>query len=138
MEQTFIIIKPDAIKRGLIGRIISMFEDKDFKIIDIGIKQVDREWCWEMYKHVPKNVFNNLAKFMMSAPVIGIIIEGHHAIDRVRDIIGPTNSFEALPGTIRGNFGSYPVMRNCIHASDSLVAVNNESSLFFGVDGEFT
>lgn len=137
MKQTFIVLKPDAIKRGLIGRIISRFEDKDFKIIDIGIKEVDRAWCWEMYKHVPKDVFNDLVEFMTSAPVIGILLEGHNAIDTVRDMVGSTDSIKAHPGTIRGDLGTYPVMHNCIHASDSPATVTRESSLFFGVYYEF-
>jgi len=132
MQKTFVIIKPDAIQRGLIGKIISRFENIEFSIVKIEMKQMDEIWYNRMYCHLSRIPYEQNEKFMLSAPIIGIVIKGVRAIDRTRRMIGNTVSALANPGTIRGDYGMCPTRFNCIHASDSEVAVNKEIALFFG------
>ena len=118
-EQTFIILKPDAISRGLIGKIISRFERKDFKIIRMEQHWKNSTWCERHYKLLAIEVYMRLREFMISDPIIGIILEGPNIIYAARNMIGSTNSSEAALGTIRGDYGSGPVHYNLVHASDS-------------------
>ncbi len=130
IQQTFVIIKPDAIERGLIGKIISRFEDKFLRITVIEIRWKNKEWCKQHYSHVPKEYYPPLEDFMTAAPIIGMVLMGPEAIWTVRQMIGKTNSLEALPGTVRGDYGSHPIRYNLVHASDSQEAVAREVELF--------
>lgn len=129
---TFVIIKPDSTKRGLIGRIISRFEDADFEIFSMRILQKDKTWFFRMYGHLSGSVYRDMENFMLSQPIVGIILKGRDAVNRARKMIGCTDSSETDPGTIRGDFGSHPIRFNCVHASDSKEAVTKEILLFFG------
>jgi len=131
MEKTLVIIKPDAINRGLIGRIISRFEDKDFKIKRIESRFKNAAWCKLMYSHLPQNTFLDQCCFMCTNILIGIKLEGPHAVQTVRRMVGCTDSTEALSGTIRGDFGTLPIRYNCVHASDSIENAERELELFF-------
>ena len=128
-NKTFIIIKPDAYYRGMLGKIISRFEDKGFPILKIELRRKNWFWCYQQYSHLPDDILRDVTFFMVGQPLIGIVL--HAPIDVVRNMIGETNSLCATPGTIRGDYGSTPVSRNLIHASDSKEAMIHEMELFY-------
>ena len=132
VNETFVIIKPDAISRGLIGKIISRFENKFLEIVAIEMGQKDETWCQLHYFHILGAIYVALEDFMLSGPLIGIVLKGPHAVRTVQKMIGSTNSLSAEPGTIRGDFGSHPIRYNIVHASDSPESVEREIRLFFG------
>lgn len=135
MSKTFVIIKPDAIARGLVGQIIKKFEFMGLIIQRIELKRKSKSWCYAHYAHISdKEVFENLLYFMANTPLIGIILEGKNAILRVRDIIGSVGN-PAL-GTIRKDFGAEGV-RNLVHASDSEQNVKEEIELFWRKNNNF-
>jgi len=130
-EETFVMIKPDAVKRGLIGEIISRIEKKGLRIKALKMKWLTREEAEKLYEeHRGKHFFNDLIEFVTSAPVVAMIVEGDNAVDVLRRMIGPTDGRQAPPGTIRGDF-SLSVQENVIHASDSKEKVWKEASVFF-------
>jgi len=131
IERTFVMIKPDAVLRGLIGEIISRIERKGLKIVGMKMIKLSEEEDSKLYEvHRDKPFYNDLIKFIRSAPVVVMAIEGESAISIMRKIIGPTDSKEAPPGTIRGDFSCSKSM-NVIHASDSLENAKKELSIFF-------
>ena len=132
VSKTFVIIKPDAITRGLIGKIISRFEDKCLEIVAIEMKQQDETWCRPHYQHIFGPIYIELEEFMLNAPLIGIVLTGPDVIETVRTMVGSTDSLLAEPGTIRGDFGTAPVRYNVVHAAHSNKAVEREIKLFFG------
>jgi nucleoside-diphosphate kinase len=130
-ECTLIVIKPDGIRRQLIGKIISRFEDKGFRVINLRFFIFSREQASEFYSvHKSKPFFEELVSFITSGPVIACLIEGDNAITAVRLMAGATKSFEAAPGTIRGDFG-LSLTENLIHASDSPESFIKESGVIF-------
>jgi nucleoside-diphosphate kinase len=130
-ECTLIVIKPDGIRRQLVGRIISRFEDKGFRLIDLRFFIFSRQQASEFYSvHRSKPFFEELVSFITSGPVIACLIEGDNAITAVRLMAGATKSFEAAPGTIRGDFG-LGLTENLIHASDSPESFIKESRVIF-------
>lgn len=119
MEKTYIMLKPDAIKRKLAGNIIDRIETKGFNIIEMKMFTLDEEILREHYAHlVEKSFFPELTEFMTSGPVIGLIVEGDNVVAGMRNLMGPTAWLDALPGTIRGDF-AYSTTENLIHGSDS-------------------
>lgn len=131
MERTFVMIKPDAVQRGLIGEIISRLERKGLKIVAMKMLNVDRDLAERHYaEHREKPFFQSLVDYITSGPVVAMVVEGKNAVKVVRTLVGATNPQEALPGTIRGDFGM-DIGRNVIHASDSLESAEREISLFF-------
>lgn len=131
MERTFLMIKPDAVQRNLIGEIISRIERKGLKLVGGKLMTVDKSLAETHYaEHVDKPFYNNLVSFITSAPVFAMVVEGEDAVQVSRHIIGTTNPSEATPGTIRGDFG-LTVGRNIIHGSDSVEAANKEINLWF-------
>lgn len=134
IETTFVIIKPDAISRRLIGEIISRFEKRGLSIEYIETRRKTKAWCRKHYDHIlleNLDVYHELEDFMADKKLIGIILNGHSAIKAVRAIVGCTNSLEAAPGTIRSDYGASPIRYNLVHASDSEDAVIREFGLFF-------
>ena len=135
---TFIIIKPDAIFRGLTGEILSRFEQAGMRIIKIEQRHKDEKWFdWQYYHLIGKlssNYLNEMADFVVDHPLIGVILDGD--IDKVRLMVGATNCLEATPGTIRGDFGYENNYCNLIHASDSKESVEKETNLFFRSDND--
>ncbi|HEY6405247.1 MAG TPA: nucleoside-diphosphate kinase [Nitrososphaeraceae archaeon] len=130
-ECTLIVIKPDGIRRQLVGKIISRFEDKGFRLIDLRFFILSRKQASEFYSvHSSKPFFEELVSFITSGPVIACLIEGVNAITAVRLMAGATKSFEAAPGTIRGDFG-LGLTENLIHASDSPESFIKESRVIF-------
>jgi len=131
VERTFVMIKPDAVQRGLVGEIISRLEKKGLKIVAMKMINVSRELAERHYaEHREKPFFESLVSYITSAPVVAMVVEGKNAVKVVRTLVGATNPQEALPGTIRGDFGM-DIGRNVIHASDSLESAEREISLFF-------
>jgi nucleoside-diphosphate kinase len=130
-EETLIVIKPDGFKRNLTGKILSRLEDKGFKIKELKLFNFTKEKAEEFYSsHMEKPFFNELVSFISSGPVVACIIDGNNAINTVRLLIGSTKSFEAAPGTIRGDFG-LGITDNIIHASDSSESFIKESRVIF-------
>ena len=131
MERTFVMIKPDAVQRGLIGEIISRLERKGLKIVAMKMLNVSKDLAERHYaEHREKPFFQSLVDYITSGPVVAMVVEGKNAVKVVRTLVGATNPQDALPGTIRGDFGM-DIGRNVIHASDSLESAEREISLFF-------
>jgi len=130
-ERTFVMLKPDAVQRGLVGEIISRIERKGLKIIALKMIQVDRKLAERQYEiHRGKHFFEELVGFVSSSPVVVMVAEGEEAIKVIRRMMGATNPFEAAPGTIRGDFGC-DLTKNLIHGSDSPETAQREIALFF-------
>lgn len=131
MERTLVLIKPDAIQRGLIGRIISRFEEKGLKLVGIKFMSLTDEILNEHYSHLlDKPFFGGTKRFMQSTPVIAICWEGLDCVDAVRRLCGITKAREAAPGTIRGDL-AMSVQANLVHASDSVETAEKEVARFF-------
>ncbi len=134
MERSFAMLKPDCVQRGLLGKVISRFEKRGLKIVACRMIKMDEKMCKEHYAHhAQKPFFPRLMKFMTSAPVLCMIVEGKDAVEIVRAMCGATNSRAAAPGTIRGDFGM-SVQSNIIHASDSRETAEKEIARFFKKD----
>lgn len=137
MQKTLIILKPDAVQRGLVGEIVARFEKKGLKLVANKMAMLKSETLREHYGHlVDKPFFPAIESFMMSSPVVLQVWEGFKAIDTVRLMCGVTNSREAAPGTIRGDL-STSYGSNVIHASDSPEAAEQEVARFFKADEVF-
>jgi nucleoside-diphosphate kinase len=131
LERTVVIIKPDGVRRGLVGEILSRFEKKGFKIRALKMIRLSREQAEKLYDiHFGKSFFNDLVNYMTSGPVVAVILEGDNAVNAVRLMIGPTDGSKAPPGTIRGDY-SLSIRENVIHASDSIERVEHEVSVVF-------
>ncbi len=131
VEQTLIIFKPDALQRGLVGKILTRFEEKTLKIVAMKMIHISRELAEKHYaEHKGKDFFDALVKYITSSPVIVAILEGPDAISVVRNMLGQTDGRFASPGTVRGDFG-ISTRYNLIHASDSVESAKKEISLFF-------
>lgn len=130
-ERTFFAIKPDGVKRGLIGRIISKIEDKGYKIVGLKMLQVTEELAAKHYaEHVGKPFYPPLIKFITSGPIIAMVLQGENAIAGVRQFMGKTDPNAAEIGSIRGDFAQ--VMRyNTVHGSDSKESAEREIGLYF-------
>ena len=134
-ETTLILFKPDAVSKNLTGKVLERFENAGFQVRGIKMMQLDDALLREHYAHVAdKPFFPDIVAFMSKTPVIALALEGENAIAKVRELLGPTNSKEAAPGTIRGDFGE-DMMVNVCHASDSTEAAAAEIKRFFK-DGE--
>ena len=130
-EQTLFIVKPDAVARNLVGDVISRFERKGFKLLKLKMFTFSQEQAEKFYDvHKDKPFFEELTSFITSGPVVAAIIDGNNAIATTRIMIGATKSFEAVPGSIRGDFG-LGFSENIIHASDSQESFDHESRVSF-------
>ena len=131
LEQTLIVVKPDGFKKGLVGKIISRFEEKGFQIVNLRSFQFDTDTARKFYDaHKDKHFFNELVSFICSGKTVGCILEGNNAISTIMLMVGNTKSTEAQPGTIRGDFG-LGFTDNIIHASDSAESFIKESKIIF-------
>ncbi len=130
-ERTFIAIKPDAVQRGLIGSIITRIEEKGYKIIALKMLEVTPEQAAAHYsEHVGKPFYPGLVKFITSAPIVAMVVEGEDAIAGMRQLMGKTNPSSAEIGTVRGDYS--PLMSyNCIHGSDSPASAERETAIYF-------
>ncbi|SDT86209.1 nucleoside diphosphate kinase [Verrucomicrobium sp. GAS474] len=135
METTLILLKPDCITKGRAGEVIKRFEAAGLKIRGVKMIALSEVVLKEHYAHIAsKPFFPEVQSFMQGSPVIALALEGENAIGQVRDLLGPTDSKKAAPGTIRGDFG-VDVMVNVVHASDSPENAKLELARFFK-DGE--
>lgn len=134
MEQTFVMLKPGSIQRGLVGRIVARFEDRGFKIIAMKMQMVSEELAGKHYgEHSGKPFYNDLVSYITSGPVVAMVIEGPHAISVVRKMMGKTDPLGSDPGTVRGDFGLF-TGKNIVHGSDSEPSAKREIANFFSED----
>lgn len=134
MEKTYIMLKPDAVRRGLIGEIIGKIERKGYKISAMKMFMLNKEVLAEHYSHiVEKPFYPEVESFMLSGAVLGMIVEGENVIQGMRNFMGPTKYLDAPAGTIRGDY-SCNSQENLIHGSDSPETAKIEIKRFFGID----
>jgi nucleoside-diphosphate kinase len=131
VQKTLVLVKPDAVRRGLVGEIVSRLERKGLKIVALKMLQMDKALAERHYAiHKGKPFFPSLVDFITSGPIVAAVIEGSNAVESTRRIMGETDPLKAAPGTIRGDFGS-EIEQNLIHGSDSEENAEQEISLFF-------
>jgi len=134
VERTFIILKPDAVQRQLVGRLLTRFEQRGLKIVAMKFMQTPLELAQEHYAvHKERPFFNDLIAYITSSPVAAMVLEGPDAIRAARETVGGTNPVEATPGSIRGDFG-LQIGRNLVHASDGPDTAKAEVALWFNDD----
>ena len=130
-ERSLVLVKPDCVRRGLVGEVIKRIETKGWKIIALELRKLDEKTAATHYaEHDGKPFFKDLVSFITSAPLVAMVIEGPNAIAGWRQLIGATNPANALPGTIRGDFAT-ETQNNVTHGSDSLESATREIALFF-------
>lgn len=131
MDQTLIVLKPDAVQRQLLGRIIDRFERKGLQIVGMKMLQVSQSLAEEMYQmHRGQEFYDPLLVFITSSPVVAAVLAGEDVVATVRRMLGPTDGREAPAGTLRGDFGM-STRYNLVHASDSPASAQREIALFF-------
>ncbi len=131
MEKTFLMIKPDGVQRGLIGRLVQRFEDKGFQLIGSKLMVITKEQAEFHYaEHKEKPFFGELVQFITSGPVFAMVWQGDHVIALSRAMMGKTNPLDAAPGTIRGDYAVH-TGNNIIHGSDSPESAEREIANFF-------
>ena len=129
--KTFFMIKPDGVKRNLIGEIISRVEEKGFKITKIKMMTISQDLAEEHYKeHKDKPFFSDLVSFITSGPVVAMQVEGENVVAQIRNLMGATNPSDATPGSIRGDLAT-ELDKNVVHGSDSDESAERELNLFF-------
>ncbi|MDF2669063.1 MAG: Ndk2 [Paenibacillus sp.] len=131
MEKTFMMVKPDGVERGLIGEIVQRFERRGFQLVGSKLMQIPKELAEKHYEeHFGRPYYDDLMGFITSGPVFAMVWEGDQVIALSRIMMGKTNTLEALPGTIRGDFAIH-TNRNIIHGSDSPENAEREIAIFF-------
>jgi len=131
-ERTFVMLKPDCIKRGLIGEVIGRIEQKGWRIVDAGTRILDAAFLYSFYAHIKEQpFFLEVFDYMLSGTVLGLIVEGEGVVSGMRRITGPTYIDEAPPGTIRGDFATSST-NSLIHASHNEENAETECRIFFG------
>ncbi len=136
VERTFVMLKPDAVQRGLIGEIIKRFECSGLKLVAMKFMQISDELAKKHYEeHLGKPFYDKLVTYITSGPVVPMVFEGTNAVELVRKLVGSTDPQSAAPGTIRSDFGQ-EIGRNIIHGADSKTSAEREIALFFN-DSDF-
>lgn len=131
MEKTLSIVKPDGVKKNVIGDVISRFEKKGLKISALRMLKLSKEEAEQFYiVHKERPFYGSLTAFMSEGPIVAIVVSGENAISKVREIMGATNPKDAAAGTIRADFAS-DIEHNIVHGSDSLQSAAYEISFFF-------
>lgn len=134
-ERTLVLIKPDGVKRGLIGEVISRIETKGYSVIALKMLQADRAILEQHYaEHAGKTFYEPLVEFMSSGPIVALIAEGNRVIEGFRSLAGATDPTVAAPGTIRGDLArdqGTKVVQNIVHGSDSVESATREIDIFF-------
>jgi len=134
MERTFIMLKPDAVQRGLVGKVIARFEEKGCRLSGMKLMQVNRALAEEHYaEHRGKGFFEPTVNYIVSSPVVAMVWEGKNIVGIARELMGTTNPASANPGSIRGTYGM-DISRNVIHGSDSVESAEREIALYFKPD----
>jgi len=130
-ERTLVLVKPDGVRRGLAGEVISRFERLGLKIVAMRLLVVDEELASRHYaEHVDRPFYPELVSFITSGEVVAMVLEGEYAIAAVRKLMGPTDPADAPPGTIRGDYG-LEITENIVHGSDGPESAAREIALFF-------
>lgn len=136
MERTLVLIKPDGVRRNLIGEVIARIERKGYLIADLRMLHADRALLEKHYaEHAGKPFYEPLMEFMLSGPIVALIAEGNRVIEGFRSLAGTTDPTTAAPGTIRGDLArdqGTKVVQNIVHGSDSVESAEREIALFFG------
>lgn len=131
MERSLVLVKPDGVRRGLVGEVISRIEEKQLRITEMRMMTVDAELAKRHYEeHTDKPFFRDLVEFITSGPVVAMVVEGEQAVSVLRTLMGATDPKQAAPGTIRGDFG-LAITENIVHGSDSPQSAERELGLFF-------
>ncbi len=137
MERSLVLIKPDAMQRGLAGAVIARLEKCGFKMAAMKMLHVDRKLAEEHYSiHKDKPFFRGLLDYIISSPIIAIVFEGERAVEKIREAMGATDPAKAAAGTIRADFG-LDIEHNSVHGSDSVETAEREIRLFFPEDEIF-
>jgi len=131
IEKTFVMVKPDGVQRGLVGRIVQRFEERGLKICAMKVMKIQQELAERHYaEHKGKGFYEPLLSYITSGPVVCMVLEGENSVAAVRTMMGKTNPQDAAPGTIRADF-SQVTGRNIVHGSDSSESAKREINLFF-------
>jgi nucleoside-diphosphate kinase len=134
LQKTLVLLKPDAVQRGLVGELVSRLERKGLKLAGMKLVRMDDALARQHYaEHVDKPFFKGLAEFITSGPLVAMAIEGEDAISMVRTLMGETNPANAAPGTVRGDY-AVSIGLNLVHGSDSPESAQRELALFFEED----
>ena len=129
-EETLVVVKPDSVRRGFVGDILTRFERKGFAIKHLRMITMTRAQAEKFYSvHKGKPFFNELVSFISGGPVVGVVLVGRDAVATVRRMVGATRAWESLPGTVRGDL-SLGLTDNAVHASDSAESFQHESRVF--------
>ncbi len=132
VQQTFIMVKPDGVRRRLVGEVVRRIESKGYDIREMKLFTIDESLANKHYaEHTEKPFFGELVTFITSGPVVAMVVEGPDAVGGMRQIMGATNPLDAAPGSIRGDFASV-ITENIVHGSDSPASAEREINLFFG------
>ncbi len=130
-ELEFLLVKPDGVRRGLVGEVLRRIEMKGLRIVALKMLKLKRDCAEAIYDvHRGKNFYQNLVDFMASGPVVAVLVEGNGAVEVVRNLIGPTDGRKAPPGTIRGDY-STSILENVVHAADSQERAIYEARVVF-------
>ncbi|MEI6843669.1 MAG: nucleoside-diphosphate kinase [Actinomycetes bacterium] len=134
-ERTLVLVKPDGVRRGLVGEVISRIETKGYAVVALRMLQADRVLLERHYaEHLGKPFFEPLVEFMMSGPIVALVVEGNRVIEGFRSLAGVTDPTVAAPGTIRGDLArdqGTKVLQNLVHGSDSVESAQREIEIFF-------
>lgn len=132
VEQTFVMVKPDGVRRGLVGELIGRLERRGFALERLAMVEVDEDLARRHYaEHVDKPFFPDLLEFITSGPVVAMQVSGESAVGAVRTMMGPTNPVDAPPGTVRGDL-ALALTENIVHGSDSVESAERELDIWFG------
>ncbi|MGH2820748.1 MAG: nucleoside-diphosphate kinase [Actinomycetota bacterium] len=132
VQKTLVLVKPDGVKRRLVGEVIRRIEDKGFGIEEMKLMTIDVDLAKRHYEeHVDRPFFSELVSFITSGPVVAMVAEGRDAVAGVRQIMGATDPLDAVPGSIRGDYATL-ITENIVHGSDSPASAEREVALFFG------
>lgn len=133
MERTLVLIKPDGMRRALVGKILDMFLENGLKLIGLKMIRMDEEMARKFYEvHKDKPFYGDLVRYICETPVVAMVLEGENAIEKVRSIMGATDPLKAEPGTIRAIYG-LDIRRNTVHGSDSKDSAEREIGIIFDV-----
>ena len=131
-QRTLVLVKPDGVRRGLIGEVVRRIEAKGFTVAEMKLFTIDEDLAARHYaEHTEKPFFGELVSFITSGPVVAMVVEGIDAVAGMRQIMGATNPLDAVPGSIRGDFATV-ITKNIVHGSDSPQSAEREVGLFFG------
>ncbi len=131
-ERTFVMVKPDGVRRGLVGEVIRRIEAKGYALGELKLMRIDEDLARRHYEeHTEKPFFGELVSFITSGPVVAMSVEGPDVVAAMRSLMGATNPIQAAPGSIRGDF-AVEVGQNMVHGSDSPESAEREAKLFFG------